>query len=65
MNPARSIAPAIVGGHLEYLWIYITAPITGELAAVGICRLIHELGECCPLNVDALKAIDSKSEVTI
>lgn len=36
MNPIRSIAPAIVSGHLEHLWIYIFAPIMGALLAV-IC----------------------------
>jgi len=35
MNPIRSIAPAIVSGHLENLWIYILAPISGALVSVG------------------------------
>ncbi len=34
MNPARSIAPAIVSGHLESLWVYISAPILGTVIAV-------------------------------
>lgn len=34
MNPARSIAPALVSGHLEHLWIYIFAPISGGLVAL-------------------------------
>lgn len=33
MNPARSIAPAIVSGNLEHLWIYILAPIIGAAIA--------------------------------
>jgi aquaporin NIP len=37
MNPARSLAPAIVSGHLEHLWIYLTAPVIGALLAV-FCR---------------------------
>ncbi|MGV6831246.1 MAG: MIP/aquaporin family protein [bacterium] len=36
MNPARSIAPALISGQLSTLWIYILAPILGSLAAVGI-----------------------------
>ena len=36
MNPARSIAPALVSAQLTTLWIYILAPILGSLAAVGI-----------------------------
>ncbi len=34
MNPARSIAPAVVSGSLEHLWIYIAAPIAGAAAGV-------------------------------
>lgn len=34
MNPARSIAPAFVSGHLEHLWIYIVATIAGAILAV-------------------------------
>ena len=37
MNPARSIAPALVSGHLEHLWIYILAPVTGAAIAVPVC----------------------------
>lgn len=29
MNPARSIGPAVVSGHLEHLWIYIVATTAG------------------------------------
>ena len=29
MNPARSVSPAVVSGHLENLWIYIVAPVAG------------------------------------
>lgn len=29
MNPARSIAPAIVSGQIDHLWIYILAPLIG------------------------------------
>ncbi len=34
MNPARSLAPAILSGHTEHLWIYLTAPIIGAVIAV-------------------------------
>ena len=33
MNPARSIGPAIVSGHLEHLWIYILSPCLGMILA--------------------------------
>lgn len=40
MNPARSLAPAIVSGNLNTLWIYITAPVTGAVIASGVWKLI-------------------------
>ena len=41
MNPARSIAPAIVSGHMENLWIYILAPILGASAAIPVCSFLN------------------------
>ena len=49
MNPARSIAPAVVSGNLADLWIYIFAPIIGCLLAVGSCRLVKS-EQCCDQN---------------
>lgn len=46
MNPARSLAPALVSGHLEHLWLYLTAPVLGALAAVPLCGAVREPG-CC------------------
>ncbi|MBL9153581.1 MAG: MIP family channel protein [Verrucomicrobiales bacterium] len=42
MNPARSLAPALVSGHLDHLWIYLTAPVIGALVAVPLCRAVRE-----------------------
>ena len=47
MNPARSLAPAIVAGRLEHLWIYLTAPFAGALGGVLVCGVIHGPGGCC------------------
>jgi len=42
MNPARSLAPAIVSGHLEHLWIYLTATVLGALIAVPLAKITNE-----------------------
>lgn len=44
MNPIRSLAPAVVSGHLASLWVYLTAPVIGAAIAVPCWRLTRE----CP-----------------
>jgi MIP family channel proteins len=46
MNPARSLAPALVSGATQHLWVYLVATTLGAIAAVGGCRLIQSEG-CC------------------
>ena len=41
MNPARSLAPAVVAGLYSSLWLYLVAPICGAVAAVFAFRLVH------------------------
>src|SRR5437762_5111114 len=48
MNPARSLAPAVVSQHLSSLWICLVAPATGALVAVLGCRCVRERG-CCAI----------------
>jgi aquaporin Z len=38
VNPARSIGPALLGGDLSKLWIYLVAPIVGAVIAALIYR---------------------------
>lgn len=40
MNPARSIAPALMSGHLENLWIYLWAPVGGAASAIGVWMIL-------------------------
>jgi aquaporin NIP len=42
MNPARSLGPALVSGHLEHLWIYIIATIAGAIAAIPVYNFIKQ-----------------------
>jgi aquaporin Z len=46
MNPARSLAPNIVSGNIEGLWLYILAPIIGALLAVVSCKFVKN-ENCC------------------
>jgi aquaporin NIP len=39
MNPARSLAPAVISGSIADVWIYLAAPMCG--AAIGV--LCHKL----------------------
>ena len=41
MNPARSLAPAMVSGHLQHLWIYLVAPVLGMLLAIPLYRIVR------------------------
>jgi aquaporin NIP len=50
MNPARSLAPALVSGHFEHLWIYLAAPPLGAVAAMFACRCVREKGCCAKLK---------------
>lgn len=40
MNPARSLAPALVSGHTEHQWIYIAAPMAGAALAVPLWKYL-------------------------
>ena len=46
MNPARSLAPAVVSGQLEHLWLYLLAPTVGAGLAVATCRAARG-SDCC------------------
>lgn len=40
MNPARSLAPAVVSGHIENLWLYLIATTAGAVIAVPVCNYL-------------------------
>jgi len=43
VNPARSLAPALVGGDLSHIWIYLTAPFVGAAVGWGLFRAFDRL----------------------
>ena len=42
MNPARSLAPAVVSGTFTHLWVYLVATTLGAVFAVGLHWIITE-----------------------
>ena len=42
MNPARSLAPAVVAMRLADLWIYLVAPVAGALLGVVAYRFLRD-----------------------
>jgi aquaporin Z len=45
VNPARSLAPAIVAGNFENLWIYLTAPFVGAVIGWAVYRYLTPADE--------------------
>jgi len=41
MNPVRSLSPALVSGHTECLWIYLTAPFLGAFSSVLVWKFMN------------------------
>lgn len=42
MNPARSLAPAILSGHTEHLWVYISATILGAALTIPTWKFLNQ-----------------------
>lgn len=42
MNPARSLAPGIVSGNIQTMWIYLFAPIAGAVSATLTWRMMNQ-----------------------
>jgi aquaporin Z len=41
MNPARSLAPAVLSGNFQHLWLYPAATVLGAQLAVPLCKLVR------------------------
>jgi aquaporin NIP len=57
MNPARSLAPALVSLNFQSLWIYLIAPVIGAALAVYACLCVQEEGCCLPVTKSEEKEV--------
>lgn len=42
MNPARSLAPALVAFNFEAIWIYLSAPFIGAVLSIWVWKILKE-----------------------
>jgi aquaporin Z len=56
MNPARSLAPALVSMHPDNLWLYLTAPVLGACVGMLACRCVQDQGCCCRIELSPKEA---------
>lgn len=52
VNPARSLAPAVVSGTYDDLWIYLTAPFAGSIIGWAIARFLTPPEEDLEVEVE-------------
>ena len=58
VNPARALAPAIVSGNYEHLWVYLTGPFLGSLMGWGLYRLMGVFDEGEGTEAQADRALE-------
>ncbi|MFF0291262.1 MIP/aquaporin family protein [Streptomyces sp. NPDC005262] len=42
VNPARQFGPAVVSGGLDFLWVYLLAPMVGAALAAAVLDRVHK-----------------------
>jgi MIP family channel proteins len=53
VNPVRSLAPAVVSGTYDSLWVYLTAPFVGSIVGWGAYRFLSPGADAALADDDA------------
>ena len=61
VNPVRSLAPAVVAGNYESLWVYLTAPFVGSVLGWGVFRFLTP--EDDEISVEIEEELDEDDEL--
>jgi MIP family channel proteins len=64
MNPARSLAPALVTGQTQELWMYLLGPIAGAVIAVLVTSALHGRTDADPASRDAAQGDDNANKAS-
>jgi aquaporin Z len=56
VNPIRSLAPAIISGTYDGLWVYVTAPFLGAIIGWGLFRVFN------PADAESAEEADEYDE---
>lgn len=56
VNPARSFAPAVVGGTMGDLWLFLVVPLVGAAVAWGLWQFFQPGAEEVTLDIDVEEA---------
>jgi aquaporin Z len=61
VNPVRSLAPAVVSGSYDSLWVYLTGPFVGSILGWGIFRFL--VPEDDEVSVEIEEELDEDDEL--
>lgn len=62
VNPARSLAPAVVTGTYQSLWVYLTAPFLGSIVGWAIYRVLNPPDEEAGADDDEVEGWDDEED---
>ena len=52
VNPVRSLAPAVVSGTYDSLWVYLTGPFVGSVLGWGVYKFLTPDDDEVSIEVD-------------